>query len=455
MSKRNYRGKYKQGYSNNDYNYGYGYNSYNDNYNYYNNSKNYYNNHKKAKYDYYNYNGMNTKFKEQIDNNEKDDYFQKKFNQEIKNDIFEEKEETKLIISPNLINDNNTRENNENEILNENSNEKELYIENEEKSLKDEFYNKYMQLYEKKLDIKDMEQYCEEVNKKEINKGELKYKEDFQNNTLNSKIFDKRDFEIFKIVHGIDKRGNKTNIIDFSFNKKGIEENNLYLNNPEYFSYFRRGLSLYELNGKLIILRKGLIKFNELPYDFYKIYGKNKYELFFDYKDLEENSLQEKTNFQELLKSIFYPIYKYLSQKNNNEISLYKLLKANGENAQISYNTELNKWVIASKNVALICSNLNDLYEHYEPIYKLNNNKIKPTRYNIAFQIALCWFDILENKQKEEIDKIKNEMTNKTFCGEYCGNQYHEHLIRHSKHTIYFYSIVDNNDEKNMLIMNL
>ena len=309
-----------------------------------------------------------------------------------------------------------------------------------------------MGLYEKKLDIKDMEQYCEEVNKKEVMKGELKYSEEFQQNKSNIKTFDKRDFEIFKVVHGSDKKGNKTNIIDFSFNKKGIEENNLYLNNPEYFSYFRRGFSLYELSGKLIILRKGLIKFNELPYDFYKIYGKNKYELFFDYKDSEENNSQEKTNFQELLKSIFYPIYKYLSQKNNNSITIYKLLKANGENAQISYNTLIQKWVIASKNVALICFNLKDLYEHYEPLYKNNNYKIKPTRYNIAFQIALCWFDILENKTNEEIEEIKNAMTNKTFCGEYCGNQYHEHLIRHSKHTIYFYSIVENNDENNICI---
>ena len=146
-------------------------------------------------------------------------------------------------------------------------------------------------------------------------------------------------------------------------------------------------------------MRKGLIKFNELPYDFYKIYGKNKYELFFDYKDSEENDSQEKTNFQELLKSIFYPIYKYLSNRNNS-ISIYKLLKANGENAQISYNTQIKKWVIASKNVALICTNLKDLYEHYEPLYKSNNYKIRPTRYNIAFQIALCWFDILEKKNK-------------------------------------------------------
>ena len=464
MSKRNYYynkgNKYKQGYSNNDYNYGYDNDSYNNNYNnnYYNNNnrnnnKNYYHNYKKAKYDFYNYNGMNTKYKEQIDNKNKDDYFQKKFNQEIKNEVFEEKEEPKLIISSNLMED--LKDNLED--INNNGNElngtnKVNIKENEEKELKDEFYNKYMEIYEKKLDIKDMEQYCEEVNKKEVMKGELKFKEEFQKNKMNNNTFDKRDYEIFKVVHGLDKNGKKTNIIDFSFNKKGVEENNIYLNNPEYFSYFRRGLSLYELNGKLIILRKGLIKFNELPYDFYKIYGKNKYELFYDYKDTEENSLQEKTNFQELLKSIFYPIYKYLSNKNSNGILLYKLLKANGENAQISYSPLIQKWVIASKNVSLICSNLTDLYEHYEPLYKNNKYQIKPTRYNIAFQIALCWFDIIEHKTNKEIDDIKKELSNRTFCGEYCGNQYHEHLIRHSKHTIYFYSIIDNNDENNICI---
>jgi hypothetical protein len=196
-----------------------------------------------------------------------------------------------------------------------------------------------MGIYEKQIEIDQMEKYCKEVNEREVMKGELKYKDDFTKNKNNNGVFNPRDYEIFKIVHGNDKRGNSTKIIDFSFNKKGIEENNLYLNNPEYFSYFRRGFSLYELNDKLIILRKGLIKFNELPYDFYKIYGKNKYELYFDYKDSEENNLEQKTNFQELLKSIIYPIYKYLSK--NNKISLYKLLKANGEYAQISYSQQL------------------------------------------------------------------------------------------------------------------
>ena len=66
----------------------------------------------------------------------------------------------------------------------------------------------------------------------------------------------------------------------------------------------------------------------------------------------------------------------------------------------------MNKRIIASKKVSLICVNRNDLYDKYEPLHKNNN---KPTRYNIAFQ---CWFDILENKNEEEINEIKNKMIN-------------------------------------------
>ena len=446
-----YNNNYYKNYNNNK---NYNYDNNNKNYKYDNNNKNYNNGNKNYNYDRYNYNGVNTKYKEKKFNYRNNDYFEKKFNNEIETNIFDQ--DTNLIISSCL------QENDKNENMNNNNhdeviiyeskstnglNKKDEIVDNEEKDLLDEFYNKYMGIYEKKIEIDDMEKYCKEVNENEVRKGELSFKEEFQKNKTNNGVFNPRLYEIFRVVHGVDKKGRSTNIIDFSFNKKGIEENNLYLNNPEYFSYFRRGFSLYELNGKLMILRKGLIKFNELPYDFYKIYGKNKYELYFDYKDSEEFNSEQKTNFQELLKSIFYPIYKYLSKKN--KIIIYKLLKANGENAQIGYNQQLQKWVIASKNVSLICKNKNDLYDNYEPLHK---NSYKPTRYNIAFQIALCWFDILENKTEEEINEIKNYMNNKTFCGEYCGNQYHEHLIRHTSHTIYFYSIVDNNDKNNICL---
>lgn len=318
MSKRYYNkgNRYNNGYYNgNDYNYGYDYN--NKNYNNYNNygggksnynqyydnnneqrSNNYYKN-KNSNYDRYNYNGVNTKYKEKKYNYQNKDYFKQKFNQEIKNDIFEEDSNTKVIISS-CLQEKDDNINDDGEVIiyeNKSTNEeiaKDELVENDENNLLDEFYNKYMGTYEKKIEIDDMEKYCKEVNEREVMKGELSFKDNFQKNKTNNGSFNPRDYEIFKVVHGVDKRGTSTKIIDFSFNKKGIEENNLYLNNPEYFSYFRRGFSLYELNDKLIILRKGLIKFNELPYDFYKIYGKNKYELFFDYKDSEEKRLEKK-----------------------------------------------------------------------------------------------------------------------------------------------------------------
>ena len=270
MSKKYYNiwNRYNKGYYNgNEYDYG---NStdYNNNYkkygwrynNYYENDNrksNYYNN-KKSDYDKYNYNGVNTKYKEKKCNYRNDDYFEKKFNQEINNEAFED--DTKIIISSclesnkneNKVNDNdNDNDNNEEVIIFENKNNESTSTnektENEEKGLIDEFYNKYMGAYEKKIEIEDMEDFCKEVNEKEVMKGELKYKEEFQKNKTNSGLFNPKDYEIFKVVHGINKKGISTKIIDFSFNKKGIEENNIYLNNPEYFSYFRRGFSLYNL----------------------------------------------------------------------------------------------------------------------------------------------------------------------------------------------------------------
>ena len=460
MSKRNYYNKGRKYYNNynenyydkNDYN-----NNYNNNYNdndYYNYNNSYYNrdnknrsnnynsnNNRKQYYNNYDYNGLSTKRQEKYSNKYgKEDYFTQKFNKEIsQNDKILNDEETKIIISPSLKQNGNIIETEKKIIKEEDKNP-------EKEELVDADLIEYIEKYTKTLDYHEMEKYCEEINKTEVTKAELKYKNSLLDKNINQTDVEKfrpKNYEIFKVVHSLDKKNKPTNIIDFSFNKKGIEENNLYLNNPEYFSFFRRGFSLYKNNNNLIILRKGLIKFLELPYDFFKIYQNNKYELNFNYKDFEENSLEEKTNYQNLLKSIFYPLYKILSQ--NKKISIYTLLKANGENAQITYNTNLKKWVIASKNVSLICKNSYELYENYEPLHKFNN---KPTRYNIAFQIALCWFDILEKKTEDEINLIKKKMDNFTFCGEYCGNQFHEHLIRHINHTIYFYSIVENNSKE-------
>ena len=47
-------------------------------------------------------------------------------------------------------------------------------------------------------------------------------------------------------------------------------------------------------------------------------------------------------------------------------VEVLKTLKANGENAQVSWNIELKAWVVASKNVGIVVRSVSDinLYEN-------------------------------------------------------------------------------------------
>ena len=64
---------------------------------------------------------------------------------------------------------------------------------------------------------------------------------------------------------------------------------------------------------------------------------------------------------------------------------MIKTLKANGENCQISYNSEFSVWAVASKNVCLVAEFSEDL-----KFYKNVN------RYSFAYLMADCWFRFLE-----------------------------------------------------------
>lgn len=73
---------------------------------------------------------------------------------------------------------------------------------------------------------------------------------------------------------------------------------------------------------------------------------------------------------------------------------VHKLLKANGENAQISYTAICDCWIIASKNVCLLAREREDLKRYNEQ------------RYNFAVLIAHSWFDYLE---KSKLNKDQYE----------------------------------------------
>ena len=236
-------------------------------------------------------------------------------------------------------------------------------------------------------------------------------------------------------------------IIDISMNPKGVDEEKAYIDNPEYLNIIRRGNSLleeYKYNERrgdydylrCSMLRKGMKKFLDLPFDFY----------IKEDKKLKLNITNEESQKNNTLKYIFYPVIQ--ARKENYNIEIFKLMKANGENAQISYSKVMNAWAIASKNVCLMAKNRKDLEKYPPTKYDENNEKVS-SRYSFAYKIGQCWFDILENFTESEITNLKNYLSNHTFIGEYVGNQFHQHLVRYMKHTILFFGIVENDDYEN------
>ena len=313
----------------------------------------------------------------------------------------------------------------------------------------------------KKYDKNEIAEYVKQINE-QIDDSELK---DFC-------LKDKDTIKLSEKECGIN---DELMLIDISIAIKGPEEELAYLRHPNYISIIRRGNTLmeiykynkyneeYEFKDSLLI-RKGMKKFIDLPYNFYR--EKTEEEL---KEEEEENSKKEEKNeIKEegeennekkpinkytlnfdlneeqvsSLKYIFYPVLQAL--ENDYYIEIIKLMKANGENAQISYIKSYNYWVIASKNVCLLATDRRDLSKYSPYIYDKKTNEKIPTRYSFAHVIGQCWFDILDNFTKDEIAKIKNYLDGKTFVGEYVGNQYHQHLIRYMKHTILFFGIVDN-----------
>ena len=329
-------------------------------------------------------------------------------------------------------------------------------------------YNRSKTTQFKEVEIKDKDEK-ERYDKNEIPEYVKKINENIDINKL--KDFCLKDKETIKLAENECPIDTNLMLYDISIAIKGPEEELAYLKHPNYISIIRRGNTLLEVykegRGRdgykylySLLIRKGMKKFIDLPYNFYR--KKTDKELKEDEEERKKNEEEEEQddgngvkktynltlNFdldeekKSTLKYIFYPVLQEL--ENDYYIEIIKLMKANGENAQISYIKQFDYWVIASKNVCLLAQYREDL-EDYPPFTNPKNPKErKPTRYSFAYKIGQCWFDILENFTEEEINKIKEYLNGKTFVGEYVGNQYHQHLIRYMKHTILFFGIVIN-----------
>ena len=411
MSRRNNQ-YYQKNYYNNNY---YGQNRYDNNYNNYQGNNNYYNN-----YGNNGYHRSNTNYNNSYKNyNNNYDKYNNGYNNTNNNNGYK-RAATQL---------------------------KEVEITTEEKRLK-------------KFNKNEIDEYVKQINE-QIDPSELKG-------------FCEKDKDTIKLSEKECSINSELMLIDISIAIKGPEEELAYLRHPNYISIIRRGNTLMEIYkyNKMkedfdyedsILIRKGMKKFIDLPYNFYR--EKTEEEIKEEEDEQEKQKKEEKKEDEEeeeekkpinkytlnfdlneeqvsSLKYIFYPVFQAL--KNDYYIEIIKLMKANGENAQISYIKSFNYWVIASKNVCLLAKNRSDLSSYQPYIFDKKTQEKIPTRYSFAHKIGHCWFDILDNFTTEEINKIKNYLDGKTFVGEYVGNQYHQHLIRYMKHTILFFGIVIN-----------
>lgn len=211
-------------------------------------------------------------------------------------------------------------------------------------------------------------------------------------------------------------------LYDISLKARGEREDEVFSKDAFLRSNVRRGLSYVKEDFRgATIIRRGLEKFFDLRHESINVLQGT--------RTLESSGLS--WDDQRLYHVIFDGVLQNLKQ--GKKVVVYKTEKANGENAQISYNSKHQVWVIASKNVSMLIRNPKDVEEY---------RKYGDTRYAFAVLIADAWFEILKIKVPD-VEALKKELDGKTLIGEYCGNPKHQHLVAYKEITIFFFALVE------------
>jgi len=210
-----------------------------------------------------------------------------------------------------------------------------------------------------------------------------------------------------KTVKGVEGKvpfNDRLKTIDVSLKARTFKEDAIFARNKFYRENIRRGLSFVEEGQKITLLRRGLEKFFDLRTEYFDVL-EGKAEL-----STLKISLVEK----DLYNVIFDDVTRVLN--NGGKVLVYKTEKANGENAQISYNKRYDAWVVASKNVSILIRSKDDLEEY---------RKLTEGRYSFAIMIADAWLNLLKAHVKD-IEGLKKDLDGRTLIGEYCGKLYYK-----------------------------
>ena len=215
--------------------------------------------------------------------------------------------------------------------------------------------------------------------------------------------------------------------IDVSLKGKGFKEDKAYAESNFYRKYVRRGNSYIEL-----------MKDPNNPNDSEVFLGRKGFEKFFDLRlEYIEHNLdpQSALKLKKQDRDLYWIIFNGVERtfKKGGKVSLYKTMKENGENAQITYVKRLDSWLIASKNVSILVRNRDEV----------NSYVAGGKRYYFALLIADCWFKKLEKLSPDQIIALKQDIEGLNLIGEYVGNPLHQHLVEYKEIDVIFYAIVD------------
>ena len=176
-------------------------------------------------------------------------------------------------------------------------------------------------------------------------------------------------------------------------------------------------------------LRRGLQKFFDCYYEYLKhgdlsqgSFVKGSYKIQFTGKERYKGDIRG-VLFHELEDAMLADC----------SVDMYKLLKANGENAQVSFCPQLDAWAISSKNVCMLARSPDD-FAQYE----------SGGRFHFVQLIAQAWFTHLNAMDPALQQELKGELAGHTIVGEYVGNQEHQHLVKYNEIMILFYALVQN-----------
>ena len=239
------------------------------------------------------------------------------------------------------------------------------------------------------------------------------------------------DFQGFKMVKTVSNPcafGKGIEILDLKLDVFGPKEDVYYSTFPFLIQNIRRGNTIIKLDDgeglpEYTIARKGMMKFFDLRLPFVSKEERRCLE-FPKYKE----DLQLEKNY------ILAPVLKAIAE--GDEVEVFKTLKANGENVQVSYSRETESWVIASKNVGMLVKDRNQIEKYSEG--EMSN------RYAFASEMAHVWFTKLASMTADARKELTKALSGRTLVGEYIGSQEHQHLVKYSRVSIIFYAVVDN-----------